>query len=212
MAWSTFFFLFTISSFRAWTESQTGVIPLQAAPAPPARDAKESTACSHLAQEGCNRSDPSSAAERLTGISGTKVSKHRAKIIANFQVCTAEELPLEKSFAQPSRSRSRPASLVASLAWKPTGLFTFTFLEAASSLLKARGGQACTDIAHKATETCEASPGKPLFGASVTVSNTSSLYTSPSLENSQLVLLPAKIKVRLETNGKNKTKWINATK
>lgn len=25
MAWSTFFFLFTISSFRAWTERQTGV-------------------------------------------------------------------------------------------------------------------------------------------------------------------------------------------
>lgn len=49
MAWSTFFFLFTISSFRAWTGSQTGVIPLQAAPVPPASDAKESTACSHLA-------------------------------------------------------------------------------------------------------------------------------------------------------------------
>lgn len=32
MAWSTFFFLFTISSFKAWRERQIGVILLRAGP------------------------------------------------------------------------------------------------------------------------------------------------------------------------------------
>lgn len=101
MAWSTFFFLFTISSFRAWTESQTGVIPLQAAPAPPARDAKESTACSHQHRKGATALTPVLLLSDLLGFLGPKVQNTELKSLQTFRCAQLKNFLLKRALHSP---------------------------------------------------------------------------------------------------------------
>ena len=107
MAWSTFFFLFTISSFKAWRPKQIGVtlqIRYLASPPPPAMG--------------------------LTGTSGPQRLKSESTPTPTRWICITEELAHElditslyKRARMAPGERKQTASSVASLAWKTNRAF-----------------------------------------------------------------------------------------
>lgn len=108
MAWSTFFFLFTISSFKAWRERQIGVTRLQAGP--PVLAEHELLLPSTGRVD--NRSDTCPVnlllLRDLLGLLGPKGSNPRANpsqpvgyVLPTTRPCISHNLTLEKSLHGP---------------------------------------------------------------------------------------------------------------
>lgn len=116
----------------------------------------------------------------LTGNSGTQRLKSQSKPIPTHWQCVTIELVLVLDITSLlKRARTAPgewkqtASPVASLAQKTHQPFQTLILGNSSQLFKSQGGQACSDIIHKANKSFEVSPHprKPILGATIIVFN-----------------------------------------